>query len=181
LSRFKTTDSEERRMIESNKARKERDENIDLVDRQILSLLQGDSRLSFNKLANCMGISVGTAFNHVKNLEKNGVLKSYTIVLDSEKIGYGLTALILVQTEGGHVRDFEEEVSRAVNVVAVYDITGDYDAALIAKFKDRVDLSCFIKSLMAAPYVRRTVTSVVLNVVKEDLRINLLDIEPRFS
>jgi DNA-binding Lrp family transcriptional regulator len=160
-------------MIENSKDKKERTENIGRIDLQILSLLQKDSRLSFNKIADCLGLSVGTAFNHVKNLEKKGVLKSYTILFDSEKIGYGLTALILVQAEGGHIGDIEGEVSKEANVVAVYDITGDYDAALIAKFKDRADLSIFIKSLMGAPHVQRTMTSVVLDVVKEDLRISL--------
>lgn len=165
LKREKWLKTEESRTSERKKVSK--------VDFQILSLLQRDSRLSFNKLADYLGVSVGTAFNHVKNLEKIGVLRGYSILLDPEKIGYGLTALILVQTEGGHVRDVGTEVSKAGNVVAVYDITGDYDAALIAKFKDRTDLSSFIKALMAAPFVKRTMTSVVLDVVKEDLRMSL--------
>ena len=150
-------------------------ENISDLDFRILSLLQQDSRLSFNKIARKLGISVGTAFNHIKNLEKNGVLKGYTIVLDSDKIGYGLTALIMIQTEGGHLPEIENEISKADNVIAVYDITGDYDAAMITKFKDRDSLSVFIKNLMAIPHVKRTVTSVALDVIKENLRVRLPD------
>ncbi len=145
------------------------------VDFRILSLLQQDSRLSFNKIANMLGISVGTAFNHIKNLEKNGVLRGYTILLDSDKIGYGLTALILIQTEGGHLADIENEISKSANVIAVYDITGDYDAAIITKFKERDSLSIFIKNLMAMPHVKRTATSVALEVVKEEFRVKLQD------
>ena len=150
-------------------------ESLNDIDFRILSLLQQDSRLSFNKIASKLGISVGTAFNHIKNLEKNGVLKGYTIILDSDKIGYGLTALILIQTQGGHLSEIESEISKAANVIVVYDITGDCDAAIIAKFKDRTSLSVFIKSLMAIPHVKRTVTSVVLNVIKEELRVKLPD------
>jgi DNA-binding Lrp family transcriptional regulator len=58
---------------------------IDELDLRILSVLQEDCRLSFNKIANKLGVSVGTAFNHVKSLEKTGVLKGYTAVLDSGK------------------------------------------------------------------------------------------------
>jgi len=148
-------------------------ENVNDVDFRILSLLEEDSRLSFNKIATKLGISVGTAFNHVKNMEKSGVLKGYTTVLDSAKLGYNLTALILVQAEGGHVEEVEDEISMAANVIAVYDITGDYDVAVITKFKDRVDLNVFIKNLMATPHVKRTVTSVALEVIKEDLRMHL--------
>jgi DNA-binding Lrp family transcriptional regulator len=148
-------------------------ENVNDIDFRILSLLGGDSRLSYNKIATRLGISVGTAFNHVKDLEKRGVLKGYTTELDSTKLGYNLTALILVQAEGGHVEEVENEISTGSNVIAVYDITGDYDVAVITKFKDRFDLNVFIKNLMATAHVKRTVTSVALEVIKEDLRMHL--------
>jgi DNA-binding Lrp family transcriptional regulator len=143
------------------------------IDLRILSLLQEDCRLSFNKIASKLGISVGTAFNHVKNLEKEGVLKGYTVVLDSTKLDYAYTAVILIQAEGEHLAEVETEIAKLANAVAVYDITGDYDAAVIAKFKDRVSLNAFIKNLLAFPHIKRTVTNVVLNVVKEDLGVRL--------
>lgn len=156
-------------------------ESMSNIDFQILSLLQQDSRLSFNKIASRLGISVGTAFNHIKNLEKQGILKGYTIVLDSTKIGYGLTALILIQAEGGHISDVESAISKEPNVIAVYDITGDYDAAIITKFKDRNSLNTFIKTLTTIPHVKRTVTSVALDVIKEELRVKLNDTTQTFT
>ncbi len=143
------------------------------VDLRILSLLQEDCRLSFNKIASKLGISVGTAFNHVKNLEKEGILKGYTAILDLTKLDYGYTAIILIQAEGEHLTNVENEIAKAANVVAVYDITGDYDAAVIAKFKDRSGLNAFIKNLIAIPHIKRTVTNVALNVIKEDLGVKL--------
>jgi DNA-binding Lrp family transcriptional regulator len=165
--------SAKNKTLGTTKKQKDLVEIIGNVDLQILNLLQQDSRISFNKIASQLGISVGTAFNHVKNLEKKGVLKGYTTVLDPAKLGYGLTALILIQAEGGHLGEVESEISKAANVIAVYDITGDYDAAVITKFKDRAELNVFIKGLMATPYVKRTVTSVALDVIKEELRMRL--------
>ena len=143
-------------------------EKINEVDLRILSLLQEDCRLSFNKVASKLGISVGTAFNHIKSLEKKGIIKGYTAIVDSGKLGYSLTAIIMIQAEGAHLVDIEEEIAKTANVVAVYDITGDYDAAVIAKFKDRASLSIFIKNLLAIPHIKRTVTNITLNVIKED-------------
>jgi DNA-binding Lrp family transcriptional regulator len=148
-------------------------ENLDEVDIQILNLLQEDCRLSFNEIAKKIGVSVGTAFNHVKNLQKKGVLKGYTVILDWAKLGYSLTALVLVQTEGEHLMEVESEIAKAADVIAVYDITGDYDAVLITRFKDRKSLSVFIKNLLSMPYVKRTVTNVAFNVIKEDFRVRL--------
>ncbi len=147
--------------------------NVDDVDLQIINLLQEDCRLSFNKIAGKLGISAGTAFNHVKNLEKNGVLKNYTVITDSSKLGYNLTAVVLVQIEGEHLIDVENEIANLDNVTAVYDITGDYNAVVITKFKDGNELNTFIKNLLSTPHVKRTVTNVALSVIKEDHRIKL--------
>jgi DNA-binding Lrp family transcriptional regulator len=146
---------------------------VDDVDLQIINLLQENSRLSFNKIASKLGISVGTAYNRVKNMENKGVLKGYTVNLDLVKLGYGLTAIILIQVEGGHLVDVENEIAKTANAIAVYDITGDYDVAVVTKFEDRSSLSAFIKSLLATPHVKRTVTSVSLDVIKEDFGVRL--------
>jgi Lrp/AsnC family transcriptional regulator for asnA, asnC and gidA len=148
-------------------------EKIDDLDIRILSVLRDDCRLSFNKIAKKLGISVGTAFNRVKSLEKKGILKGYTAILDSSKLGYGLTAIIMVQAEGTYLSDIESEIAKTANVVAVYDITGDYDATVIAKFKDRASLNYFIKNLLAMPHIKRTVTNVALNIVKENHGVEL--------
>ena len=62
-------------------------EEIEHKDLRILGLLQEDCRLSFNKIAKRLGVSVGTAFNHIKSLEKKGIIAGYTITLDPTKIG----------------------------------------------------------------------------------------------
>ncbi|MGB9915354.1 MAG: Lrp/AsnC family transcriptional regulator [Candidatus Bathyarchaeales archaeon] len=148
-------------------------ESMHSIDFQIISLLQEDCRLSFNKIARKLGISVGTAFNHLKDLEKKGIVKSYTAVVDAAKLGYTLTALILVQAEGSQLSQIEQEIANTAAATAVYDITGDYDIAVIAKFKDRASLNAYVKNLLARPYIKRTVTNVALNVVKEDMRVRL--------
>ena len=123
-------------------------ESVPHIDLQILSLLQ-DCRLSFNKVARRLGISVGTAFYHIKNLEKKGILKGYTAIIDTARLGYTLTALILIQVEGSVLSFVEQEIAKTSNVVAVYNITGDYDIAIIAKFKDRAGLNAYVKNLLA--------------------------------
>jgi DNA-binding Lrp family transcriptional regulator len=148
-------------------------ESYDEIDLNILKVLQEDSRLSFNKIATKLKISTGTAYNRIKNLEEKGIIKGYSVQIDNEKLGYSMTALILIQAEGIHLVKVENEIAKIKNVVSVYDITGDYDVAIIARFRDRIGLNNFVKKLLTISYVKRTVTNVVLNVVKEDLRIQL--------
>lgn len=112
-------------------------------------------------------------------MEENGIVKGYTAILDPSKLGYELTAIILIQAGGNHLTEVENEIAQANSVVAVYDITGDYDAAVIAKFKDRMGLNDFIKNLLINPYIKRTVTNVALNVIKEDCLTKISDIEEK--
>lgn len=146
---------------------------LDEVDREILSLIVEDSRKSYREIAKTLGISVGTAYNRVKRLEESRIIKAYTALVDHAKIGYELTALILIQAEGGHLLNVEAEAAKLDAVACVYDITGDFDIAIIARFKNSSELNTFIKSMLKNPYVRRTVTNVVLNIVKEDLRVKV--------
>jgi DNA-binding Lrp family transcriptional regulator len=144
---------------------------LDEIDLGIIRLLQENSRLSFNKIADRLRIAVGTAYNRVKNLEERGVLKGYSAVVDAEKLGYNLTVLILIQADGSHLIDLENQIATMNNVISVYDITGDFDIAIVSRFKDNSDLNIFVKKLLSSKYVKRTVTNLVLDVVKEDFRI----------
>jgi Lrp/AsnC family transcriptional regulator for asnA, asnC and gidA len=88
-------------------------------------------------------------------------------------MGYYFTAIILLQVEGGHLTEAETAIAKAQSAIAVYDVTGDFDAIIISKFKDQSSLSTFLKHLSATPFVKRTATNIALTVVKEDFRLKL--------
>ena len=67
--------------------------------------------------------------------------------------------------------EIEEEIAKHENVIAVYDVTGDTDTLVIAKFKNRKSVSVFVKKLLGIPNVENTVTHIVLNTIKEDSRL----------
>lgn len=146
---------------------------LDALDWQILTVLQEDCTQSFNKIASKMHISSGTAYNRIKRLTAKGLLKGYAATVDLAKLGYNLTAVIMIQTEISHLDEVVKETAGDPHVVAIYTITGEYDAALVAKFKDRIGLTSFMKNLSALPYVKRTCTTMALMTVKEDFRIKL--------
>jgi DNA-binding Lrp family transcriptional regulator len=144
---------------------------LDDVDVRILEVLIADSRISSRQIAKKCGISIGTVLSHAKRMEAQGVIKGYTVILDQEKLGYELTVVTEITVSKGRLLEMENEIARLPNVCCVYDLTGLSDAAIIAKFKTREDLSKFTKKLLSLPYVERTNTHVVLTTVKEDFRI----------
>jgi len=144
---------------------------IDDVDRSILNELLRDSRRSYRSIARRVGVSVGTVLTRIRRLEKSGVIKGYSAVLDHEKLGYQLTVLAEITVSKGKLLEMEEAISRLPNTCAVYDVTGLTDAVVLAKFRSREELSKFTKNLLSMPFIDRSNTHVVLTTVKEDLRL----------
>jgi DNA-binding Lrp family transcriptional regulator len=92
-------------------------------------------------------------------------------VLDHEKLGYDLAAIIELTISKGKLIDVEKEIAKYRNVLGVYDVTGATDAMILAKFKTRRDLNNFVKKILAMDFVERTNTRVILNTIKEDFRL----------
>jgi len=144
---------------------------FDETDEKILKNLLVDARLSARQLALKLGMSTVTIISRIKKLEKEKIIKGYTARLDHEKLGYNLTAVIEVIARKNKLVEVEEELSGIENVCAVYDVTGNTDTLIIAKFKSREELSEFVKNLSSIRNVENTITHVVLNTVKEDFRL----------
>jgi DNA-binding Lrp family transcriptional regulator len=149
------------------------DKNMDLDEKdvKILKALTEDARLSSRQIGKQCEISIGTALSRTRKMEAEGVIKGYTVLLDQEKLGYQLTVMTEITVSKGRLLEMENEIARIPNVCCVYDLTGLSDAAIIAKFKSREELSKFTKRLLSLPFVERTNTHVVLTTIKEDFRI----------
>ena len=145
---------------------------MDETDEKILKNLLVDARQSARQLALKLGMSTVTVLSRMKKLEKEKIIRGYTTTIDHEKIGYSLTAIIEIIAKNDKVMDIEDEIARFENVCGVYDITGSTDTIIIVKFKERKELSKFVKELAAISNVENTITHVVLNTTKEDFRLS---------
>lgn len=142
--------------------------SLDEIDLRILSSILKDARKSYRKIAEDINVSPPTVLSRVQKLEKGRIIKSYSAVLDHEKLGYDLTAVIEVTAVKGKITEVQKHISKFPNVCAVYDITGLTDMIIVAKFRNREELSNFVKKDMSLSYIERTNTHMVLITVKED-------------
>ena len=142
--------------------------SLDEIDLRILGSILKDARKSYRKIADDINVSPPTVLSRVQKLEKGGIIKSYSAVLDHEKLGYDLTAVIEVTAVKGKITEVQKHISKFPNVCAVYDITGLTDMIIVAKFRNREELSNFVKKDMSLSYIERTNTHMVLITVKED-------------
>ncbi len=159
---------------------KEHPSSSEDIDLNILGILSENSRENFNQIAKTLKKSPVTIKKHIEELEQQGVIKGYGIDIDFEKLGYDIIATIEITVSKGKMIEVETDIAENPNVFGVYDITGDYDALVFARFKTRTELSAMIKKLHSSPYVERTNTHIILNVIKEGSSfVKLLDKEKK--
>lgn len=143
----------------------------DEMERKILRALNINARRSFREIAREVGTSVTAVIAKVKKLESQGVIKGYIPLVDAAYFGFDLLAVIALRISKGKLVETQRRISQDRRVTAVYDITGEWDSLVIGRFKGRDDLNDFIKTILAFPNVDRTVTHIVLNVMKEENRV----------
>jgi DNA-binding Lrp family transcriptional regulator len=143
----------------------------DELETRIIRALNEDARKSLREIAREVASSVTAVSRKIKQLEKSGAIEGYIPLVSAEHFGYSLMAIIALRISQGKLLETQERISRDPRVAAVYDVTGEWDSLVICRFQGRDDLNQFIKKLLAGRYVDRTVTHLVLNVVKEEKRV----------
>jgi len=142
--------------------------NLEDIDFEILKILGQDGRETYHSISKRLDKSPVTIKRHVSELEEAGIIKNYGATIDYEKVGFTIVAVIELTTSKGKMIEMEKKVAENPNVFAVYDITGTYDALILARFKDRSELSAMIKDIHKFPEIERTNTHLILNVIKEE-------------
>ncbi|HJM18645.1 MAG TPA: Lrp/AsnC family transcriptional regulator [Candidatus Thalassarchaeaceae archaeon] len=140
---------------------------MDEVDKRIIKVLEADARTSLRSIAEQVGVALGTVSNRVRKLERLGVIKGYTVLLDPDKSGWGLSVVIGLRIQKGRLMEVQMKIAEDHRVFGVYDVTGDYDSMVLARACNRGDLDDLSKSVMSMDGIERSITHLVLNTVKE--------------
>ena len=142
-------------------------------DSELLRCLNKNGKASQRELAGLTGLALGTVSNHLKFLEKKNIIRGYLPDIDPESVGFTLTSTINLRIAKGKIMEVQASIAKHPRVYAVYDITGEWDSLVLARFKDREEMDQFIKTVLSQKNIERTSTSLVLNNVKEEPRVML--------
>ncbi|MGL5726328.1 MAG: Lrp/AsnC family transcriptional regulator [Plesiomonas sp.] len=124
---------------------------LDKIDRKLLALLQHNSALSLQELADTVNLTTTPCWKRLKRLEESGVIRARVALLDADKIGVGLTAFVLLKTQN-HTRDwyqaFVQQVSECPEVMEFYRMAGEYDYLLRVQVSGMKQFDTFYKKLV---------------------------------
>jgi len=140
---------------------------LDDLDKKIINVLISDARQSYRQIAAKVKVSVATVMHRVKRLEKEKIIKRYSMIVDYDKVGFDVEILVEMRISKGKLFEVEKKIATHNNVFAVYDMTGDFDAAVLCRFKNRRQMDNFLKKIQTYDFVERTNTRFILNTIKE--------------
>lgn len=146
---------------------------IDGIDRDILSIVQKDGRISNAEIARQVSLAPSAVLERIRKLEDRGVIRGYSASVDPKQVGFGLIAFVSVRTN--ECGDGTDELLAAIpQVLEVHDVAGEDSYLLKVRASDPEDLARLLREkLKAIPSVVTTRTTVVLQTVKETTALPL--------
>ncbi len=139
---------------------------------EILEFLQKNSKLSLKQLAKKTGMPMTTAHNRIKKMEKEGIIKNYSVEVDYSKLGLSLCAYILASVKYETKKTSQEEISKKILKIPFIEsvdiITGEFDLMIKTRTKNIQQLNRLItKELRNTEGIDKTTTMIVLEEIKE--------------
>jgi len=148
---------------------------IDELDGKVLAQLQKDSRQSNQQLADRVGMSASACWRRVDALETTGIVARYTALVDREKAGFSMSAILHVSLDRHDekfVTQFVSRVRRRPEVLECFATTGDADYHLRVVVSDMAAYNRFLDDFMfKIPGLRHVRTNVILKEIKYDVAL----------
>jgi DNA-binding Lrp family transcriptional regulator len=140
---------------------------LDEIDRQILSRLLEDGRVSVRALAEQVHISRANAYSRIGRLMAEEVITGFTAQLNPQRAGLGTSAYVMVTVEQNAWRDISRELREIPYVEHISLVSGDFDVLVLVRAPDNSALrKVVLESVQAIPGVRGTRTWLVFDEVR---------------
>ena len=100
---------------------------IDDVDLKILSELQRDASISVPKLSKKINVNPSVAYSRIKRLTKRQLIRRFTIEVNDEALGYGVSAIIGLNIDSKHREQNIDEMMKIEGIRDIHEVTGRFD------------------------------------------------------
>lgn len=149
------------------------------IDKKILRELQKDGRTSFAELARRVGLTTTPCMERVKRMERDGVIRGYTTLLDPSKLESALAVFVQIRLSRTSQNTFAKFKKAAMDLDAVqecYLVSGNFDYLIKARVADMNAYRVLLgETLLSLPGVQESTSYVVMEDVKETLNVRVPD------
>jgi DNA-binding Lrp family transcriptional regulator len=135
----------------------------DKTDEKIIEFLRNDSRESFVDIGKKLKLSESAVRRRVKNLVDSGIIKKFTVEIGESNT---TSAIVLISVESSmDTSKVSARLTKLEGVKTVYEITGQYDIAVIIRAPNITEINGSIDALRKIPGVSDTNTVIILRTI----------------
>ncbi len=120
---------------------------MDEIDRQIIKILQVRGRISIKDLSNLINLTPPAVGERIKRLENQGIILGYRAIIDHEKLGLNIQALINVTMSASRQKEFYKLMNTISSVTECYHVTGTYCTVVKVYCKTMSELGIIIQQI----------------------------------
>ncbi len=135
---------------------------MDDIDRQLISLLRKDARMSVAALAHKLGVSRGTVTNRLRKLEDDQIVVGYTVRLRPDAEPNQIRAWMWVLVDGNQTRAVIASLLGEPGVAALHDTNGRWDLLAELRAETMAELSRVLERVRLTQGIANTETSILL-------------------
>ncbi len=151
--------------------------HLDKIDRNILMLLQENSKMNIKEIALKVGLTATPTYDRIKRLEKNDIIKRYIIEVNKENVGLNLSVFCQVKLQvhsKNLINQFENAVSKMPEIIECYHVAGNFDYLLKIVTPNIKSYQLFLKNkLSVLESVANVQSNIVMSTVKEHTTLTL--------
>lgn len=152
---------------------------MDKIDRQLVSLLQNNGKLTMKELSAELGLSITPIYERLRRLERNGLITGYHAAVNPKKAGFGFevfSSVTLESHKSEYLREFEEGITQFSEVMECYHLAGSFDFLLKVLVRDMDEYADFVnKKLAKLNNIRLVQSMMVLKKIKQTAVLPLID------
>ena len=143
---------------------------MDAFDQSILHHLARDGRISWTELAEQVNLSASAVQRRVQALQTKGLIKHFTVALDTKQLGHEVRAFVEVKVERSNVelaKGFRESIRELPQVQSCHKLSGTVDFILDVVSPDLETYGRFLEQeILSIPGVLDARSSIILEEVK---------------
>lgn len=136
-------------------------EEIDSVDLKLMRTLARNAKTSLHELGREVGLSVSGVKRRLDKLQRKGIIKGYTVVLNPKKYGWAVAAFVLVEADSKSMRELVDKLERKREVCEIHKVAGGDSIFLKIRARSVDDLNRFIETNVSSQDGVKNVTTFI--------------------
>ncbi len=140
---------------------------LDEKDLKIIDMLMKNGRIPYSEIAKALGLSDVAVIKRIRKLEKMGVIRKYTVLIDPKKLGYKVVSITGIDVEPEYMFNVLNKLKEKDFIKYLAITSGDHGLMAIIWARDSDEIARIHDEIVHMPGVKRVCPAIILDIVKE--------------